>query len=155
MRKGNDPDQESVPLTNGSGSGRPKNMGSDGSGSATLLFIAFLHGVNKIFIYLHRCKICNKDITFYFAAVRDHIVKKHKMKMADYKTRYQAFSQEHVCTQELSELARVRCRVCGLVLLHHRIRAHLLSVHGSGRKGGYEFVKQTFYRNGNHRSILS
>jgi hypothetical protein len=87
--------------------------------------------------------------------VRDHIVKKHKMKMSDYKTRYQAFSQEHVCTQELSELARVRCRVCGLVLLHHRIRAHLLSVHGSGRKGGYEFVKQTFYRNGNHRFIQS
>jgi hypothetical protein len=24
----------------------------------------------------------------------------------------------------------------------------LLSVHGSGRKGGYEFVKQTFYREG-------
>jgi hypothetical protein len=55
--------------------------------------------VNESLIYLHRCKICNKDITFYFAAVRDHIVKKHKMKMSDYKTRYQAFSQEHVCTQ--------------------------------------------------------
>jgi hypothetical protein len=118
-------------------------------------FIPSSHGVNESLTYLHRCKICNKDITFYFAAVRDHIVKKHKMKMSDYKTRYQAFSQEHVCTQELSELARVRCRVCGLVLLHHRIRAHLLSVHGSGRKGGYEFVKQTFYRNGNRRSIHS
>ena len=95
-----------------------------------------------------RCKICNKDITFYFAAVRDHIVKKHKMKMSDYKTRYSAFSQEHMCTADLGELARVRCRVCGLVLLHHRVRAHLLSVHGSSRKGGYEFIKQTFYRHG-------
>jgi hypothetical protein len=93
-----------------------------------------------------RCKICSKDITFYFAAVRDHIVKKHKMKMSDYKTRYQAFSQEQVCTADLCELARVRCRVCGLVLLHHRVRPHLLSVHGTGRKGGYEFVKQTFHR---------
>jgi hypothetical protein len=68
------------------------------------------------------------------------------MKMSDYKTRYQAFSQEQVCTADLCELARVRCRVCGLVLLHHRVRPHLLTVHGTGRKGGYEFVKQTFHR---------
>jgi hypothetical protein len=38
MRKGKDPDPESVPLTNGSGSGRPKRCGSSGSGSKKIAF---------------------------------------------------------------------------------------------------------------------
>ena len=47
----------------------------------------FIEDLCTIHFLLLRCKICDKEITFYFAALREHMVTRHNMKMPEYKAR--------------------------------------------------------------------
>jgi len=94
----------------------------------------------------YKCKICDKEITFYFAALRDHMLSRHNMKMPEYKARFNAFSNEHHVSDNLKEMCLCKCNICHATLQHHKVKQHMKYKHNTSMKNLYSFIRQTYYR---------
>jgi len=104
----------------------------------------FTHKYKRLTYY--KCKICQKEITFYFAALREHMLTRHNLKMPEYRAQYQAFSNERIVSDHLKDMCVCKCNICDQTFLHHKMKKHMKYKHNSTTRNLYTFIKQTYYR---------
>jgi len=96
----------------------------------------------------YKCRICDAEMVFFVSRIKEHVKRKHKMTLQEYKDDFNELT-EKVPTRPLrvpgeeTDVEHARCKLCGFIAEEDETRQHVQNVHSEPASlDFYEFVSK-------------